>query len=69
MSSRDLTPRQREIVTRLQQPNATQSSVAEELGIHDQTLRNHLQVAYRTFGVSTFGGLLRKLRERTPVPH
>lgn len=62
-----LTPRQLEIIDRLSRPGATQATVAEELGISSQTVKNHLTMVYRTLGVRSFGQAVRIVRNRTAV--
>ena len=48
-----LTTRQLEVLAHLSRPGATQRSVADDLGISTQTVKNHLQVVYRVLGVRT----------------
>jgi DNA-binding NarL/FixJ family response regulator len=63
-----ITDRQYAIIERLSRPNApTQQQLADELGIGVQTLKNSLYVAYRSLGVETLAGAVRKLRLRPPV--
>jgi DNA-binding NarL/FixJ family response regulator len=65
--TRDVTDRQREIIERLTRPGETQQAVADDLGISVQTVKNHLQAAYRTLGVRSIGQAARVLEERTFV--
>lgn len=62
-----VTARQREIIDLLQEPGARQASVAEDLGISLQTLKNHLRLAYRALGVRTLAQAARALRRRSSV--
>lgn len=64
MSPRRLTLRQRQIVSALVEPGATQATVAERLGISEQTLKNHLQVAYRAYGVRSLAQLVAAMGKR-----
>lgn len=59
-----LTPRQLEVLDRLSRPGATQASVAEDLGISVQTVKNHLTIAYRTLGVRSLGQAVRTVIAR-----
>jgi DNA-binding NarL/FixJ family response regulator len=64
-----ITDRQYGIIERLSRPNApTQQALADELGISVQTLKNSLYVAYRTLGVETLAGAVRKLGLKDTVP-
>lgn len=64
---RRLTARQLEIVDLLTRPGATQAAVAEELGISEQTVKNHLQTVYDRLDVTSLAQAVRALRLRTPV--
>ena len=64
---RPVTHRQREIIDLLQEPGATQQTVADELGISSQTVKNHLTMAYRTLGVRSLAQAVRAMRKRTRV--
>ena len=66
-ATRRLTTRQIEILDLLSVPGATQASVADELGISPQTVKNHLTMVYRTMGVRSFGQAIRMHRKQTPA--
>lgn len=68
MTARPITPRQLEIIDLLQEPGATQQSVADELGISAQTIKNHLTLAYRTLGVRSIAQAARAIRQRRKSP-
>lgn len=65
---RRITARQLEIVERLSRPGATQSAVAEELGISEQTIKSHLQTVYDRLGVQSFAQAVRALATRFLTP-
>jgi DNA-binding NarL/FixJ family response regulator len=65
---RRLTPRQLEIIDLLSRPGATQPKVAAELGIAEQTVKNHLQTAYDRLDVTSFGQAVRALGQRLDRP-
>lgn len=67
MSARQVTVRQRAILDLLQEPGATQRTVADQLGISVQTVKNHLQTVYRTLGVRSLAQAVRAMRKRSPV--
>lgn len=60
--TRSLTARQRQIIDLLTRPGATYRTVADTLGIEPSTIRNHLQLAYRTLGVRSVAQAARALR-------
>ncbi len=68
--ARRLTARQLEVLEHMTRPGATTASVADELDISVQTVKNHLQVAYRTLGVASLAQATRAIHHqlRTPVP-
>lgn len=59
-----LTARQVEIIDRLTIPGATQQSVADDLGISIQTVKNHLTLAYARLGVRSVAQAARAKRKR-----
>jgi DNA-binding NarL/FixJ family response regulator len=64
---RRLTPRQLEIIDLLSRPGARQASVAEQLGISPQTVKNHLALAYRTLDVRSLAQAVRIVHNRSGV--
>lgn len=62
--SRDLTPRERELILRCSAPGATRESVAEELGISAHTIRHHLLAGYRKLGVQSLAQAVRVVMEK-----
>ena len=67
IAARRLTARQQDIIERLTVPGATQQSVADELGISAQTVKNHLALAYSRLGVRSIGQAVTAMRKRPPV--
>jgi DNA-binding NarL/FixJ family response regulator len=61
-----LTGRQRLIIDMMSRPGSRPSvfTVAAELDIAPQTVKNHLQSAYRTLGVHTLGQAVRVILDR-----
>jgi len=66
---RRLTARQLEIIDHLSRPHATQASVAEDLGLSESTIKNHLQAIYDRLDVRSLAQAVRVVRRalRTPV--
>jgi DNA-binding NarL/FixJ family response regulator len=58
--SASLTPRQRDVVSRLLRGGRV-ASIAAELYVSESTVRNHLTAVYRQFGVHSQAELLAKL--------
>ncbi len=67
MTARPITDRQREIIDLLTRPGATAQSVADQLGINVQTVKNHLQAVYRSLGVRSLAQADRIIRKWSPV--
>lgn len=61
-----LTERQRLILDLMTRPGRRPSTglVAAELGLAEQTVKNHLSDAYRTLGVHTLGQAMRAILDR-----
>jgi len=68
MAAHPLTDRQAAIIDLLTEPGATQQTVADELGISVQTVKNHLTLAYSRLGVRSLAQAARAKRKRPPVP-
>lgn len=61
---RRLTARQLEILEHLSRPHATQARVAAELGISEQTIKNHLQSVYDRLDVRSLAQAIRVVRHQ-----
>lgn len=64
--ARRLTDRQLQVLDLMSRPGATQTSVADELGIEPGTVKSHLQAVYMTLRVRSLAQAVRIVHGRKP---